>query len=86
MKIDMIVSQEKEMVKAHEQRQMRNEMTTGAGLDLDLDLSLTIYFWLFSNPSLLIGKCLIMPTYNKQHRESSLFKIISKQILIRDEN
>ena len=29
MKIDMIVSQEKETVEAHEQRQMRNEMTTG---------------------------------------------------------
>ena len=32
MKIDMIVSQEKETVEAHEQRQMRNEMTTGVGL------------------------------------------------------
>ena len=30
MNIDMIVSQEKETVEAHEQRQMRNEMTTGA--------------------------------------------------------
>ena len=34
MNIDMIVSQEKETVEAHEQRQMRNEMTTGAAPSL----------------------------------------------------
>jgi len=34
MNIDMIVSQEKETVEAHEQRQMRNEMTTGAASSL----------------------------------------------------